>query len=145
MSFFSSFNATARFYSKLTTSCWVVWHSCLTDLSLVFWTIARLICTLESDFEGATWDFFRAWIWKNIGSNYPDFFSGQAPDFFSDLSYETQLFLRLPPWKNSGWILPYFFQGGKSTHLFKTKNRVQIKGARFNNRKWLINHNMTFS
>ena len=47
-------------------------------------------------------------------------------NFFSDLPYETQLFLRLPLWKNSGWILPYFFQGGKSTHLFKAKNRVRL-------------------
>ena len=57
------------------------------------------------------------------------FFLGRHPIFFSDLPYETQLFLKLPPWKNSGWILPYFCQGGKSTHRFKTKNRVQIKGS----------------
>ena len=56
---------------------------------------------------------------------HPCFFLDRQLIFFL---IET-LFLRLPPWKNSGWILPYFFQGDKSAHLFKTKNRVQIKGA----------------
>ena len=76
-------------------------------------------------------------IWRVPCKIYPIFsgwqkhlrFSRAWHPFFSDLPYETQLFLRLPPWKNSGWILPYFFQGAKSIHLFKTKNREQIKGT----------------
>ena len=85
----------------------------------------------EKWFSGATWDFLGHELEKYRVATTQIFFSGQAPNFFSDLPYETQLFLRLPRWNNSGWILPYFFQGGKSTHLFKSKNRVQIKRAIF--------------
>jgi hypothetical protein len=46
---------------------------------------------------------------------------GRHPIFFLIYLYETQIFLRL----NS----TLFFQGGKSPHLLKTKNRVQIKWA----------------
>ena len=67
--------------------------------------LAPLVCTLKSDLEVATWDFLGHELEKIY--NHPDFFSAQAADFFSDLPYETKLFLRLPPWKYSGWILLY--------------------------------------
>ena len=43
---------------------------------------APLICTLKSDFEGATWDFLGQELEKIKGGNHPDFFLGRHPIFF---------------------------------------------------------------
>ena len=51
------------------------------------------------------------------------FFSAKTP-IFSDLSYEIQLFLRLPAWKNS----TLFLRLAKSMHIFKTKIGCRLKG-----------------
>ena len=86
-------------------------------------SIPPLICTMKSDFECATWDFlahklkkmykpprfFRTWFFFWFTLWNPAFFSGWYPE-------KVQVGSTL------------FFKGGKSTHLFKTKNRVQTKG-----------------
>ena len=37
--------------------------------------------------------------------------------------------IRFQPISCSGWIIPFLFQACKSNHLFKTKNRMQLKGT----------------
>ena len=65
-----------------------------------------MICTLKSDFDGATHlRFFFYFTWWN-------------PAF--------SLVATLKKFRLNSTL---FFQGCKSSHLFKTKNRVHIKGA----------------
>ena len=45
----------------------------------------------------------------------------QLSFFLIIYKYETQLFFKFQPWKLSGWMLPYFLQGCKQTHVSKTR------------------------
>ena len=49
--------------------------------------------------------------------------------FFVIYLMKPSFFSGCHPEKNQFEFYPTFFHGGKSSHLFKSKNRVQIKGA----------------
>ena len=96
-------------------------------------SVAPLICTLKIDFDGVTWDFLGYELEKIYSSNHPDSFRGRHPIFFLIYLMKPSFFSGCHPEKIQVEFYPIFFQGGKSTHLFKTENRVQIKGT---NESW---------
>ena len=83
------------------------------------------ICTMKSEFEGGTLDFFQTATLKKIRVFRTRFFSGWPPEFFSDLWYKPSFFYWVEKirvcrtWRFYGvWNWPWFLE---------SEIRVQIK------------------
>ena len=82
---------------------------------------------LEKWFWGCHLRFSRVWIRKKYRAGTTLIFGGQVPNFFL-IHLINSAFSQVATLKKFRLNSTLFFQVGKSTHLFKTKNRVQIKG-----------------
>ena len=131
-----------RQWSEFSCLYWLRYNFSIKEISCLF--------KLQSEFEGATWDFLGHGLEKISGGiNHPDStdMSKLVHDIMiwfdmiiqtcSDL-FKTPIFFWFTLWKPYFFYgchpkkirlnFTLFFQGGKSTHFFKTKNRVRIKG-----------------
>ena len=90
--------------------------------------IARLICTMKSNFEGATWEFSRHKIEKIYGSNHPDFFLGRHPFFFWFTLWNPAFFSGCHLEKNQVEFHPIFSVFAKLSIFSKLKIGCRLKG-----------------